>query len=417
MLNHARNTLNRESAFRSFCYRPGYGNPNELELSVPIISTTRSLFMIMMQNQHRARARLDLMAQECKWFFDVLPKIHNTAKRYWPDCVYVPSNVQEKIFLKLIDREDLVRMSRFTTEKLSVLASTMQICNTWATWRLTQGIYRFDETLYPHLISTQGTGEIPVDILCRLPEWCVYLETPGLERPKLDGTTLPIHGAWARIDLAEKDQMVLAITQDTDHPNCEDSVITPEQRLFFIPRSISFPLISGASVEDSLAAKLDQWQQFAPDLLVDLPREKAIRENAEWIKPIVNLLLYICAGADYAGPAPQKPQPKKTKRGPRLFPPNKPTVWDVGVRMGAALRAAYAAQSANDGGAGSGRQVRPHIRRAHWHGFRSGARLTPEGHPIPTEKRRFDLRWLPPIAVNIDDMGDDKLPSVIHPVK
>jgi hypothetical protein len=405
-----------------FRYCLGCDNPNELELSVPIISTTRSLFIIIMTtNQHRARARLDLMAKEYKWLFDALPKIRDTAEWYWPDYVYVPSIELEKLISKTMNREEFMRVNRYTANKFSAFLSVINAGNTWATWRLTQGVYRFDETLYPHLLNTQGIGEIPVDILCRLPEWCVYLETPGFGIPRLDGTTIPMYGAWARIDLEEKNQMALAITQDIDRPDCGDSVIAPEERLLSIPRTQKLPLVSGTSVEDSLSAMLGQWPKPGLEQFANVPREEVIRKASEWIKPIVNLLLYLCAGADYTGPAPQNPQPKKTKRGPRLFPPNKPTVWDVGVRMGSALRAAYAAQSASDsssdGGAGSGRQVRPHIRRAHWHGFRSGTRLTPEGQPIPAEKRRFDLRWLPPIAVNIDDMGNDNLPAVIHSVK
>jgi hypothetical protein len=376
--------------------------------------------MVMIQNQHRARARLDLMSRLYKWLFDALPKLCDT-ERYWPDYVYVPSGVLEEHLPKIIDREDFMLLRKYMADDRSALLSMVNSGNMWATWRLTQGVYRFDEALYPHLINTQDAGKIPVDILCRLPEWCVYLETPGLGLPKLDGATVPIHGAWVRIDLEGKDEIVLAIMPDVDRLGCGDSVLTPEERLFSIPLTQKLPLISGATVEDGIAATFDLWRQSAPGQLANRPREEVIRKTSEWVNPIVNLLLYLCAGADYAGPAPKNPQPKKTKRGFRLFPPTKPTVWDVGVRMGSALRAAYAAQSASDSasddGAGSGRQVRPHIRRAHWHGFRSGARLTPEGQPSPAEKRRFDLRWLPPIAVNIEDMGNDNLPSVIHPVK
>jgi hypothetical protein len=378
----------------------------------------------MIKNQHRARARLDLISHPYKWLFDAIPKIRDTEERYWPDYVYFPSAVLEKHISKIKNADSLMLLNRYAPGRFPAFLSMMSAGNMWATWRLTQGIYRFDETLYPHLISTQGAGEMPVDILCRLPEWCVYVETPGLGVPTLEGTSIPMYGAWVRIDLTKKDWMVLAITPDTDRQDCEDcegGVLTPEENLFSIPRTQHLPLISGMTVEDSIAATLDQWPKSDLGALANLPRHEFIRRTSECCKPIVNLLLYLCAGADYAGPAPQNPQPKKTKHGQRLFPPNSPAIWDVGVRMGSALRAAYAAQSAKDSasddGAESGRQVRPHIRRAHWHGFRSGARLTPEGQPIPAEKRRFELRWLPPIAVHIYDKGSDNVPSVIHPVK
>lgn len=56
---------------------------------------------------------------------------------------------------------------------------------------------------------------------------------------------------------------------------------------------------------------------------------------------------------------------------------------------------------------------RPHIRRAHWHTILHGPRLR-DGAPIPSAERRAELRWLPPIAVRMDD--PDALPATIRPV-
>ena len=53
---------------------------------------------------------------------------------------------------------------------------------------------------------------------------------------------------------------------------------------------------------------------------------------------------------------------------------------------------------------------RAHVRRAHWHGFWTGPR-----DPERAEERRFDLRWLPPIPVAVDDVND--LPVTVRPVK
>lgn len=50
---------------------------------------------------------------------------------------------------------------------------------TWAiagivAWRATQGVYRFGEVLLEELLQTPVVGDIPVEHLQRLPEWCVY---------------------------------------------------------------------------------------------------------------------------------------------------------------------------------------------------------------------------------------------------
>ena len=73
------------------------------------------------------------------------------------------------------------------------------------------------------------------------------------------------------------------------------------------------------------------------------------------------------------------------------------------MRMGAALRGALNSHSAGSSVDGSG--VRPHVRRAHWHGYWYGPR---EG------ERNFKLKWLPPVAVKIDSVDD--LPVVVREV-
>lgn len=75
----------------------------------------------------------------------------------------------------------------------------------------------------------------------------------------------------------------------------------------------------------------------------------------------------------------------------------------MGVRLGAALRRAYQAEQTGAERPHAG--PRPHVRRAHWHGYWSGPR---DG------ARRYDLRWLPPIAVALSDANE--LPAVVRRV-
>src|SRR6266511_1844775 len=50
-----------------------------------------------------------------------------------------------------------------------------------AAWRPTQGIYEFHPAVRAAIEATPLDGELPTDVLHRLPEWCVYLRTPGLQ--------------------------------------------------------------------------------------------------------------------------------------------------------------------------------------------------------------------------------------------
>ncbi|WP_298150647.1 hypothetical protein [Flavobacterium sp.] len=171
--------------------------------------------------------------------------------------------------------------------------------------------------------------------------------------------------------------------------------------------------MGSGSLADAIKRALLEAQRQMPDV-PGIAQVSDTWQSA--LEPIINLLLYVCSeNADIDGKqrTPANPAPKKTKRGWRHFPAESPSTWDVGVRMGAALRRAYHAAETEMGGENSG--PRPHIRRAHWHGFRSGAMKTPDGVHIPAEKRKFELRWLPPIPVNLDDVSG--LPATVRPVK
>lgn len=58
----------------------------------------------------------------------------------------------------------------------------------------TQGVYRFDKTLYEAVCTTPVSGEIPTELLYRLPESAVYFETPEM---KWNGET--VYGVFATV--------------------------------------------------------------------------------------------------------------------------------------------------------------------------------------------------------------------------
>lgn len=265
------------------------------------------------------------------------------------------------------------------------------------TWRTTQGIYRFDPTLYASIIDTPLAGDIPHDVLYRLPEWCVYVETPGLQ-----WRTQSMHGFFAHLE------------SDANTQRVELRLVIDADTLTVFPLHLG-PWPLSEAISRMVTESNMQLRQFG--LKDALPDHLDTGFSAD-IEPIISLLLYLCSQNAEIGDRmkiPRNPAPTKTKKGPRLFPPNNATTWDVGVRMGAAIRAAgHESQGSTGQASGSHGSPRPHIRRAHWHGFRSGPMKTPDGREIPTANRRYDLKWLPPIPVNLDDPKN--LPATVHPV-
>jgi hypothetical protein len=268
------------------------------------------------------------------------------------------------------------------------VASVISPVTTLAAWRMTQGIYRFDPTLYETLVETSLTGDLPAEALFRLPEWCLYIETPGLQVMRRDYSRAELAGTWARVDVEEDGTRVLILTMDipeSDQPQAHSLVLKGSLQ---------------SAVEEIHAG----WGIRNP---------RAAQGVAEYLRPIINMLLYLCGTEDVMGPAgtPGNPTPQRTKRGEKLFPASSAKSWDVGVRMGAALRRAY---HERETGQGTHAGPRPHVRRAHWHGFRTGPLKRPDGSEIPAQERPLAVKWLPPIPINMG--SPDELPATIRKV-
>ncbi|MEX0746184.1 MAG: hypothetical protein WD118_11330 [Phycisphaeraceae bacterium] len=270
-----------------------------------------------------------------------------------------------------------------------------------ATWRITQGIYRFDPALYASVIDTPVERDLPCDVLYRLPEWCVYVETPDLTW--MDSQ---LYGFWAHLEYdinTGRHELRLLMDSEAD--------LTPlPLHLGNWSLSEALERVRHEAVRQSLDKGLSRLAGRMSGA------DDAPAEVADQLAPLLSLLLYLCSQPDEIGGGervPGNPRPKRTKQGWRLFPVDKPLTWDVGVRIGAALRRAYhqaeTDQVAIDPVTGRTRP-RAHIRRAHWHGFWRGPR-----DPDRADERRFELRWLPPLPVNVDDA--EELPATIRPVK
>jgi hypothetical protein len=274
--------------------------------------------------------------------------------------------------------------------ELSPAAVTTQCL---AAWRMTQGIYRIDSALYAALIDTPITGDIPADVLLYMPEWCVYIETPGMTVPVRDAAPSSVLGLWYWLDAAPGRGMILCIGIDTG------------RRPPIIAQHV--PLVG--TIEAAIEATLREWEDaIARGNANRAPPPEYAAAARAWLPPALSLILYLCSeAADISGRhgTPGNPQPQRTRRyGERLRSADGIRTWDVGMRVGAALRRDQEA-AAHGVGAGKTHYVLPHIRRAHWHTYLLG--------PHGTLRRR-DLRWIPPILVAVDDI--DALPAVAHPV-
>lgn len=268
-----------------------------------------------------------------------------------------------------------------TDARINSLVAGLQV---FASWRVGQGIYRFDPAVFDAVVDMEIPEIIPVETMHYLPEWAVWVETPGLE---LEGS--PVHGFFATLE------------QDTPGSEASMVLVVDSERKLEISK---FVLRPGQSIKDCV--KQSAMYGYFFSVLDGLSPSELSARQAALLVPYLNLLLFITTQASEITSSkeqgPSRALPQKTSKGERFFPPNAPMRWDVGLRIGAALKTeAYPSRNSQSGQG----TVRPHIRRAHWHGYWLGPR---DGD------RTFDLRWLPPVAVNVKE--NEPLPAVIHPV-
>lgn len=258
-------------------------------------------------------------------------------------------------------------------------------------WRATQGVYRVELDLLEEIVSTELLGSIPSEVLSKIPEWCIYVETPNLEFTPANSNfeTNKAHGFFALLDP----------DRETGEPWL--SIFIDGVEAYELA---TIKLSSSLSISECVSATVEIIRKRNPSHPISPTQEKNLSSLME---PFLNILLFICSQASEIGDEhskPELPMPVKTKRGIRYFPPNEPKIWEVGVRIGAALK--LAKDSISNDPSNTSRSVRPHIRRAHWHGY---------WHGKLSEERYFKLKWIPPIAVKVEDV--DNLPAVVRSVQ
>lgn len=315
---------------------------------------------------------------------------------FWPEWCFMPLAGAYAIVSAEAEKQGI----DITSPEGMPLINDVGIVGALAAWRVTQGVYRFDPDVYRAVIETPVTGDLPHDVLFGLPEWCVYIETPGLSF-----LGQPLAGFFAYLEYNVHDgrkELRLVL----DHTRSKDER----------PRLMSQTIHLGPwSLLESVEHAMRETERVSRELFgssSSFPQEAAEYIHSGYM-PMVSLLLYICSVNGEIGDGerrPVRPRSKKTKKGHRMFPPLKVSTWDVGVRMGAALRKAKEpapGDTPEAGGEGKQRSSpRTHVRKAHWHGYWTGPR---DG------ERKFILKWLSPVLVG---GGEGKeLPVTIRPVE
>ena len=359
--------------------------------------------------------------------------LHREAhKDEWPASCFIPGRRAQK----LMNDDTFIKRSLRRFPELAQSDDAIKIwCDTnyhavraLAPWRTTKGIYSIHPDVLQALRDTPVETSLPVAQLEHLPEWCLYLP---LDLKVNNGS-----GAGAFVFLDYRDDLQHALDDLKEDPEYdlddEEEVIVRQTlgewaldlRILMIDHegvpifSLLVPLHPIKADEVFFEYIIDFVMKttvhnevtdgFNANTIMPLSEVARQAEELRWdIYLIISTLLYIVSITSEE-PAdnevrPEFPVPKMTKRGPRLFPPDRPKVWAVSYRLGAQISMAKTRPSDGAGGA-MGIRMRPHIRRAHWHRFWTGSKSNQDA-------RRLVAHWLPPIVVAASDT-EDVVPTV-----
>ena len=259
-------------------------------------------------------------------------------------------------------------------------------------WRCSKGVYRFAPEIYQALVRQPLSGDLPQECLYHMPEWAVYIETPGLSYERM-----PMEGFIAHLDYNLYSRGV-------------DLQFAIFRKGIDQPKMIALPLGEGTLLD--AMDRVDQVDEMFAGSLSNVRYVGSRDEYRQTFSAMIQLLLYICSDEPDM-PEIEHPQKRRRLSG-SVRAPEEPRVWDVGVRVSAAIRNFNGRQStaytniADAATAGSHASPRPHVRSAHWHTYWTG----PRDAEFPM--RKPVMRWIPPLPIGMNWKGE--LPTNIRVV-
>lgn len=264
----------------------------------------------------------------------------------WPQWCFLPMSGFYAIVSNHINVD---RLGLFEISDVPILSAL-------GTWRYTQSIYRFHPDLLGALAASTIFGDLPAEMFQRLPEWCLYVETPGLTR-----FGKSIEGFFVHLEYdVNTSRSELRFLFNMENGELESAILH----------------IGNWTVEEAVRRALDESKQISEKINIDLFQnydpEMVVKAFAEELNGFVSIVLYLCSNDPDIEDLPRRPEPVKTKKGPRYFPPNNSRIVHVGNQVGEKLRVQRLA------GNMAGKM------RGRWQGYWSGS--------------DFVCRWIPPIA-------------------
>ncbi|WP_270666788.1 MULTISPECIES: hypothetical protein [unclassified Aeromonas] len=228
----------------------------------------------------------------------------------WPSWCLLPKNAWILIAEMKRAADEGPHYTELTDETLIQATMVASDLEAIATWSLTQGIYRFEPTVFEHLCQSPPSPKPSKRLLHRLPEHAVYIETAGLHN-------LGLAGFWAH----------MGYYQETDNAclnfllNLDDGLVPLMVPLGDWPHS------------DALRYSMDIIEECGEGMTED-----SVAREMELLPKCLALVTFLCEDkADIDDPNNHNDTPKRIALkpdypGPQLYLAKRSRVWRVGHR-------------------------------------------------------------------------------------
>lgn len=247
-----------------------------------------------------------------------------------------------------------------------------------ATWRYTKTLYNFNAEIQEQLLKSEFKGDLPVELLERLPEYCVCIKlAQPIELPMLDYQKGIDHIFVSLNKMGDNKKSLIVTTYSSN--NCTWGNV-------WLELNKEIKMYHNEDLLEHIVGKFDK-----KDI------ERTSKNYERTIRQVLPYILYIISdkpdiqGINKEEHKAVNVQEVHKKGEVRLFPANKVTEWNVGNNIAEKIKQ-YCSSASNGG------TVRPHIRRGHWHTYWTGSR---------SGKQEPVIHWLFPMLVNEDKLHNN----------
>ena len=331
-----------------------------------------------MREQDTPMRLVDLWTERFPSCYKQMDNMHGAKGEgalWWPDYCPLPVSAANTLLMAA----DL--------DERTAAAFAAELTACWA-WQKDKIIYSFDPDLTDALIEQvndlNDTDVLPVDLLVHLPYPCIYVKAPTMT-DHTDGFF-----AWIEWDTERKmeELRVQLVVKDFEH--------TIPQMLHLIP---------GATIKECIEDTVHLCMKKRPSTAVT--SDDFLRTFSTLLAAIQHLLYLTAVNADISDESAPvltvvKPETSNKKSSEKINrgKENEIISKQVGVRVGAALRAAKKRSPSQNTNAGTGSRKRAHTRRGHWHHYWTGPK---DG------ERELTLKWVSPTMIHPEEGRPDNV--------